>query len=134
AILADAPEKAVIVQDGNGDQWVVQKDKASGETQVTKVPGGGLSPVGAASDFEIDIVKKALRELRKDYSESRLASISSEVSASKRNVDQHIATNNAAYGSSASSSSDSDVVEIELVEGYGYDADFRNKVATYKAS
>jgi predicted chitinase len=42
AILVDAPEKAIIIEDKNGDQWVVQKDQATGETKVTKVEGGGL--------------------------------------------------------------------------------------------
>jgi TANFOR domain-containing protein len=44
AILSKAPEKAVIVQDKNGGQYVVQKDKTTGQTKVTKVDGGGLSP------------------------------------------------------------------------------------------
>lgn len=43
-ILTDAPEKAIIIQDKNGDQYVVQKDAATGEVNVTKVEGGGLQP------------------------------------------------------------------------------------------
>ena len=41
-ILIDAPEKAIIIEDKNGDQWVVQKDPATGESKATKVEGGGL--------------------------------------------------------------------------------------------
>jgi TANFOR domain-containing protein len=44
AILAKAPDKAVIIQDKNGDQFVVQKK--DGQTTVTKVEGGGLQPGG----------------------------------------------------------------------------------------
>jgi TANFOR domain-containing protein len=44
AILAKAPDKAIIVEDKNGDQYVVQKDKTTGQTKVTKVEGGGLAP------------------------------------------------------------------------------------------
>ena len=40
-MLIDAPEKAIIIEDKNGDQWVVQKDE-NGNTKATKVPGGGL--------------------------------------------------------------------------------------------
>jgi hypothetical protein len=49
AILAKAPEKAVIIEDKNGDQYVVQKDKTTGATTVTRVEGGGLSPGGGAT-------------------------------------------------------------------------------------
>ena len=40
-MLIDAPEKAIIIEDKNGDQWVMQKDE-NGNTKATKVPGGGL--------------------------------------------------------------------------------------------
>lgn len=46
-ILVDAPEKAVIIEDKNGEQWVVQKDKETGSTKVTKIEGGGLPPASA---------------------------------------------------------------------------------------
>jgi hypothetical protein len=43
AILVNMPQKAIIIEDKKGDQWVVQKDQNSGETTITKVSGGGLS-------------------------------------------------------------------------------------------
>ena len=36
------PGKAVVIEDKNGEQYVVQKDKTTGKTTVTKVEGGGL--------------------------------------------------------------------------------------------
>lgn len=63
-VLATVPEKAIIIEDKNGDQWVVQKDGDG--TKVTKVEGGGLSPAGnmelSADDKRIII--KALKEIR----------------------------------------------------------------------
>ncbi len=63
------PGKAVIIQDKTGNQYIIKKDGT-----VEKVPGGGLyaginTPV---SQNTLDIVKKAIKELRKDYSDSKL--------------------------------------------------------------
>jgi hypothetical protein len=57
-LLADAPEKAVIIEDKNGDQFVVQK-QSDGTTKVTKVEGGGLV---VGPDGKI-LNKKELRKL-----------------------------------------------------------------------
>jgi hypothetical protein len=69
-IFADHPEKAVIIEDKNGDQWVVQKDKTSGEIKVTKVEGGGLNPYGdvVVNKDDLEVVRLALKELRKEFS------------------------------------------------------------------
>ena len=60
-MLIDAPEKAIIIEDKNGDQWVVQKHPSTGETKATKVDGGGLvvGPDGKLID------NKTLRKLDK---------------------------------------------------------------------
>jgi predicted chitinase len=74
AILAKAPEKAVIIQDKNGDQYVVQKDKTTGQTKVTKVEGGGLSPGnGNSSDKLTEMIIVSLKKYQKaidDYQAS----------------------------------------------------------------
>ena len=41
-VLQEHPGKAVVIEDKNGEQYVVQKDKTTGKTTVTKVEGGGL--------------------------------------------------------------------------------------------
>ncbi len=46
AVLAANPEQAIIIEDKNGEQWVVQKDSGTGETKVSKVDGGGLGSAG----------------------------------------------------------------------------------------
>jgi TANFOR domain-containing protein len=61
AILVASPEQAIIIEDRNGDQYVVQKDKASGQTSVTKVDGGGLAIDEAGNIID----KKTLRKLDK---------------------------------------------------------------------
>jgi hypothetical protein len=58
-ILATTPEKAIIIEDKKGDQYVVQRDKASGQTSITKVDGGGL----AIDETGNIIDKKKLRKL-----------------------------------------------------------------------
>jgi hypothetical protein len=80
-ILLASPEKAIIIQDKNGDQFVVQKD--GDKTKITKVPGGGLPPVSdiPVSQEEIDLLKKALAELKKDYSDTKINSLQSNYEA-----------------------------------------------------
>jgi hypothetical protein len=80
-----SPDKAIIVEDKNGDQWVVRKDPTNGQTKVTKVEGGCLPPVSdiPVSEEEIDLLKKALAELKKDYSETKINSLQSNYAAKK---------------------------------------------------
>jgi hypothetical protein len=65
AILAKNADKAVIVQDKNSDQWVVQKK--DGKTKITKVKGGGLSPSTAIDILLLDDVEKLILEVLIDY-------------------------------------------------------------------
>lgn len=75
-VLNTYPEKAIIIEDKNGDQWVVEKDKATGQTKVSKVSGGGLSPgMGEISEDAVSLLKKALTELRKMYSDSKMKNL-----------------------------------------------------------
>jgi hypothetical protein len=75
AILAKTPEKAVIIQDKNGDQYVVQKDKTTGATTVTRVEGGGLSPGGDAMAAPTMAVKRNILKqlLSKQFGEIKEA-------------------------------------------------------------
>lgn len=83
-ILLATPDKAIIIQDKNGDQYVVQKD--GDKTKVTKVEGGGLPPASdvIVTDEEIDLLKKALKEIKKDYTESRLTILQNDFNAKKK--------------------------------------------------
>lgn len=90
-IIANAPDKAVIIEDKNGDQWVVQKDG-----KVTKVPGGGLSPTYNihVSKEALEIVKTALISLHNDYNESVLEGIQTELQTKQAQLDELIAIHN----------------------------------------
>jgi hypothetical protein len=70
--LANSTGQAVIIEDKNGDQWVVQPGG-----KVSKVPGGGLSPNMDVyvSEEALDIVKQALIILSSDYSKKRMEEI-----------------------------------------------------------
>jgi len=96
-ILLAAPEKAIIIQDKNGDQFVVQKD--GDKTKVTKVPGGGLSPNNnvVVSDAVIDLIKKALKELRKDYSDSKIKDLQQQRDSKESDLDKELAEQDARY-------------------------------------
>lgn len=82
-ILVSAPEKAVIIEDKNGDQYVVQKK--DGKTGVTKVEGGGLPPLSGipVSKDDIDLLKRALAKLKADYSSNTVNQISASYEAKK---------------------------------------------------
>ena len=64
--------QTLVIEDKNGDQWIIKPDKTT-----QKVPGGGLPPVNNAmvSKEATDLVKKALRELRQEYSEEKFRQI-----------------------------------------------------------
>jgi hypothetical protein len=85
AILANAPEKAVIIQDKNGDQWVVQRGE-NGTNKVTKVEGGGLPPLSGipVSDDDIDLLKKSLTSLKRDYDDNRIEEFRNDFDLSKK--------------------------------------------------
>jgi hypothetical protein len=93
-VLVSVPDKAIIIEDKNGDQWVVQKDPATGQTKVTPVEGGGLTPgsnVPVSSD-DLNIVRKALRELRREYTDQRIDNASASLSQNKNALDQYLST------------------------------------------
>jgi hypothetical protein len=118
AILADAPEKAIIIEDKNGDQWVVQKDG-----KVTRVPAGGLSPTMdvVVSEEALDMVKQALQELHLDYSGENFAKIERELTERRTSLDAHIEQHNSSILQNASASSSSSEEEELLGEPLFFD-------------
>jgi predicted chitinase len=73
AILAKNPDKAIIAQDANGDQFVIQRK--DGQTKVTKVDGGGLSPGGTNVKLK-EMIIVSLKKYQKaidDYQASNKA-------------------------------------------------------------
>ena len=136
AILAANPGQAIIIEDKNGDQWVVEKEGDG--AKVTKVEGGGLTSVNLASitSEEIDLVKKALKELRKDYSDAKVNKIEKELISKKQIVDEYIAANNAQYPkplAGAEADDEEDYPELIIIETPVEDTNFRDVVGKYKA-
>lgn len=105
-ILLASPDKAIIIQDKNGDQFVVQKD--GDKTKVTKVEGGGLSPNNnvIVSDAVLDLLKKALKELRKDYSDSKIADLQKQLDNQESQLDKELAAQDAMYNLNTTETSD----------------------------
>jgi len=103
-ILLASPDKAIIIQDKNGDQFVVQKD--GDKTKITKVPGGGLSPNNVViSDVALDLLKKALKSLRRDYSDSKIDDLQQQLDKLENQLDKEIAAQDAQYNLGASGES-----------------------------
>jgi hypothetical protein len=107
-ILLASSDKAIIIQDKNGDQFVVQKD--GDKTKITKVAGGGLQPTGttAVSEESIDIIKEAVRALRKEYDDSRIRSLTSDLENQMQTLDKYVQGKQKNY----TGNSTSDDVEI----------------------
>jgi hypothetical protein len=109
AILADAPDKAVIIEDENGDQWVVQKDG-----EITRVPGGGLTPNDiVVSEDALNIVKEALASLHLQYTETHIRQIEHELREKITARDNHIGEHNSKIINN---------VSVEVPEGNEADA------------
>lgn len=90
AILVDAPDKAIIIEDKNGDQWVVQKDG-----KVTSVPAGGLTPNNVVvSEEALSIVKEALRDFHGYYTEARIQTLEQELNERRSLLEAHIDEHN----------------------------------------
>jgi hypothetical protein len=90
AQLEAHPDKAVIIEDKNGDQWVVQKDE-EGNLQVSKVEGGGLPPMSSiiVSKEDLDILKKALAKLKSDYPSNRMQALTNDYNTKKAALLSH---------------------------------------------
>jgi hypothetical protein len=91
-LLAAVPDQAILIQDQSGDQWVVRKDKASAKTTVTKVPGGGLVPGDktALANAELNLLKKALREIRKENTPALVEAAQKQKESSQQPYQQKI--------------------------------------------
>lgn len=87
AIIANAPEKAIIIEDKNGDQWVVQKDG-----KITKVPAGGLSPTMdvVVSEEALNLVKEALHALHLEYDAEKMATIERDLTERRAAVQTYV--------------------------------------------
>ncbi|MDJ1482962.1 fibronectin type III domain-containing protein [Cytophagaceae bacterium YF14B1] len=64
-VRTEKPAEAIIIQDKNGDQWVVENGK-----DPVKVPGGGLPDIDVTgvSNAVASVVLKALKELKQEAS------------------------------------------------------------------
>jgi hypothetical protein len=117
AILADAPEKSIIIEDKNGDQWVVQKNG-----KVTRVQGGGLSPTMdvVVSQEALDMVKEALTLLYNEHNEDRIATDRKQLEESEGLLDVYIEEYNSfvtRIESSGGIEADTvDFMQVEIVE------------------
>ncbi len=90
AVLLNAPEKGVIIEDKNGDQWVIQSGG-----KVTKVAGGGLSPYEIeVSEEAVNWIVNALVSLRNHYSDDVLADLKTQVETKYEAVSQYKESNN----------------------------------------
>ncbi len=59
--------QTLVIEDKNGDQWIIKPDK-----KAEKVPGGGLPPVNLSglAKADLDLLKKALKEIRKENAQA----------------------------------------------------------------
>src|SRR5690606_27272715 len=94
ASLAANPGQAIIIEDKNGDQWVVEKDGDG--AKVTKVEGGGLGAVSMeeVSEDLIAIVRKAMKALRKDNGDRKLERLAKEMERQRKELEKYIDTEN----------------------------------------
>jgi hypothetical protein len=69
-LMAANPDKAFLIQDKNGDQWVIKPDGT-----VEKAPGGGLPPSAPLSTEARNILKQAFDALRQEYTSSKVDSL-----------------------------------------------------------
>jgi hypothetical protein len=69
-LMAENPNKAFIIQDKNGDQWVIKPDG-----KVEKAEGGGLPPSTPLSVEARNILKQAMDALRAEYTTTKIDSL-----------------------------------------------------------
>jgi hypothetical protein len=85
--------------------------KEGDKTKVTKVPGGGLMPGGAAevSEESVDIIKAAVRSLRNEYDDSKIRSLGSDLEQKMASVDKYVQNKQKDY------SGDADTDDVEII-------------------
>ncbi|MBD0256486.1 MAG: hypothetical protein ICV83_12275 [Cytophagales bacterium] len=74
-VVTTGTTQTLVIEDKNGDQWIIKPDR-----KAEKVPGGGLPPVNKAlvTGPAVDLVKKALKELRKEYNDQKILQLDNE--------------------------------------------------------
>jgi hypothetical protein len=112
-ILLATPDQAIVIQDKNGDQFVVQKD--GDKTKITKVPGGGLLATGlvAISDESINIIKEAVRALRKEYDDAKIRSLGKDLEGQTESLDKYVQNKQKDY-SGTTTPDDVEIISSEL--------------------
>ena len=103
-------------------KYVVQKDAATGQNKVTKVEGGGLSPNANIniSDDTLDLLRMALKELKRDYNSKKIDELNSQLLAKENQSNKEQTDKELRYGLTGSQNS------IEGEEGSIY-FDFEEK-------
>jgi hypothetical protein len=132
---ASNPDKAIIIEDKKGDQYVITKDN-----KVQKVEGGGLSaaPTGVASTVTpdgTDIVKKSLKELRKDYSDSKILTLKNDAFSYQVSLKSKVDKHNAPYRTSGGITENYSSLMYDLDESdiaTNTSSDFDNSSLQYK--
>ncbi len=124
--IVESTGKAVIIEDKNGDQWVVEKGG-----KISRVPGGGLSP---NMDVEVDektvnVIEEALITMFNHYTTARVTELNTNLSRLRGKLDERIKQHNALLGGEmpATVDEEKDVVTEEtktfLLEEDGSEAD-----------
>jgi TANFOR domain-containing protein len=135
-ILLNTPEKAIIIEDKNGDQYVVQNDAGNSKIKITKVEGGGLMPGSnlAVTDEDKDIIRKVLREIRAEYA-ALLPDVTQRLATARRDADRVIEENHLDIGAGVpvESIDNTDLVEIdvEFVTGSSVEEEYKKQEMFY---
>jgi Fibronectin type III domain len=89
--IVESTGKSVIIEDKDGDQWVVQKGG-----KISKVVGGGLSPNMdvVVDEATLSLVEEALIEMQRPYTPERLKTLSDQFGRVKSQLDTHIGDHN----------------------------------------
>jgi hypothetical protein len=84
SLMAQNPDKAFLIQDKNGDQWVIKPDGT-----VEKAEGGGLPPVDISnvSNEVANIIKLAVQQLRITYDLNKINALANEITIKRDSVE-----------------------------------------------
>ena len=97
----------LLVQDNNGNQWVVNPDGT-----VTEVIGGGLLPNSSEplTADEMSILKKAMTKIRNDYNTQKINTLTNTYNAKKTSLDNHISQQRQPFNSQNSQDGDGEYI------------------------
>ncbi len=101
----------LLITDNQGNQWVVNPNGT-----ISPVPPGSMLPSSSEplTEDEMIIIKLAMKSVREEYTESKIATLKSSMTSAESSFDVHINSQKLSAGTNTSSLGDEEILGISF--------------------